>query len=435
MPEKMKIAMLGLKKIPPEFIIGAILATMVLLLGIYNTFYAQNITGSATYIQIQNNTITEINNTAVINETAGIPRCIIYGLSTCPHCNSLKKLFEENNIAYEFRDVYSSNDYKNDFIIIMMKTGLGPFVPTTIVLNRNNSVVAIVQGEIRDVKFWKNLLNHTSNGTATVYVVSATKVENKWVIDANATRIIQKAVLSSSNTGSSSNGGISNSIASANEEELFGLMTSMFVLALVDSVNPCAISTAMIISANAIALGFSGKKKYLPLTMFVLGVYTGYFIVGYFASILAYHNIFLSIVVAFAIMLIARDIHRFRAGKITEEITCNERECLPGFLSRVPKWLFPIALIGFGAIVSWSFMLCSAAPYILFVTLLSRTVTSEVVKIILIGVYCSIIVVPIILAGVASQFISKTILNIKKITAFRIIILIIISLIALSYLF
>ncbi|WFO76241.1 hypothetical protein J4526_05275 [Desulfurococcaceae archaeon MEX13E-LK6-19] len=427
--------MLNLRKIPPEFIIGAVLATLVLLLGIYNTLQAQNITGSATYIQIQNTTTSAINNTTIINETTNIPRCIIYGLSTCPHCNALKRFFDENNITCEFRDVYSSNDYKNDFMIIIMKARLGPYVPTTIVLDTNNSVVAIVQGEISNIKFWRNLLNRTSNGTATVYVVSATKVESKWIIDTNATKIIQEAVLSSSNAGSSSNGGASNNIAPANEEELFGLMTSMFVLALVDSVNPCAISTAMIISANAIALGFSGKKKYLPLVMFVLGVYIGYFIVGYFASILAYHNIFLSIVIAFAIMLIARDIHRFRVGKITEEITCDERECLPGFLSKVPKWLFPTALLGFGAIISWSFMLCSAAPYILFVTLLSRTVTSEAVKIILIGVYCSIIVIPIILAGVASQFISKTILNIKKITAFRIIILIIISLIALSYLF
>lgn len=400
------------RNIPGEIIVGLILAITVLIVGLYNTINQ----GLAT--QTHPNTI---------NKSTG-GKCIIYGESTCPACLSLKKFFDEHHIPYVFRDIIYSKKYSDDFYFIVSHAKLGPYVPTTLVLDENNNVTAIVQGVVTDLGFWEKLLRQKYSGNITVY-----SSEGVWTIGAEESKEIYRVAVESSRSamGSSTTGTTG---SNASSEIVFGLMTSLFFLALIDSINPCAISTAMIVSANAVAIGFTGKKKYLPVLLFATGVYAGYFIVGYFVSILALHNIFLSIVIAIAIMLIARDIHELRAGKISSEVSCGEKSCLPGFFSKTPSWLYPLLIIVFGVVVSWSFMLCSATPYILFVTLLSRTIMNEFAKIIFIAVYCSIIIVPIILAGVATQFISNTLLNIKKIVVLRVIVLLIIVLVALGYL-
>lgn len=408
----MKICRELVKSLPIEIVVGIVIALVVLFIGITNT--------------LNNTVLATINNETTINETSKytLPLCIIYGLTTCPYCTALKEFFMENNISYDFRDVYSSQDYKDDFMVIIVKSGLEPYVPTTVIVDKYGNVSAIVQGEIKDLSFWKKLLDTPSNGTAVVYVVSSNGVEDTWVIDRNATLAIREAVFSvEARAGESTV-----------SEELVPLITSMFILAFIDSINPCAISTSIIISANAVALGFTKKKRYLPTIAFVAGVYIGYFIVGYFTSILAYHNIFLAIVIAFAVILVSRDIYRLRKGEISNDIACDERECLPKILLKTPQQLYPIMMLGFGAAISWSFMLCSAAPYLLFVTLLAKTVENEAIKFLLIGIYCSIIVLPILLAGITSQHILKTLMNLRRIVVLRVMILSIIIVVALNYL-
>ncbi len=101
---------------------------------------------------------------------------IIYGTSSCPACSSLKQFFDTYGIPYEFREIYdcssgscSLTNYGKDLASILELTGLQPYIPDSIVIDRNGYITAVVQGSIQDKEFWIKLLNTTFKCQIPVY--------------------------------------------------------------------------------------------------------------------------------------------------------------------------------------------------------------------------------------------------------------------------
>ena len=134
-----------------------------------------------------------------------------------------------------------------------------------------------------------------------------------------------------------------------------------------------------------------------------------------------------------AIGFIVRDFIELRSGRELA-IECRERECLPEFLQKLPLWILPVGILVFGVVVSWTFMMCSAAPYIVFLTILSQSIASPYYRLLYILVYCLLIIVPLVIASIAPlAFLKKVSLTLKKIIVVRIAILSIITGMVLYY--
>jgi len=180
--------------------------------------------------------------------------------------------------------------------------------------------------------------------------------------------------------------------------DFVGLLWSLVVLASLDSVNPCAISMTASIALVASTTGVGGFRALVSPLSFVFGVYLGYVAVGFVASwILSFSSLILAFVVILAVVLAVMDI---REALSERALACRVGECQPSWLRLLPYRYAPLLLAASGCAVSWSFMLCSAAPYLVFLGLLARAGVELPLRAALIAIYCLIVVTPLILAAI-----------------------------------
>lgn len=214
--------------------------------------------------------------------------------------------------------------------------------------------------------------------------------------------------------------------------ELSQLIALLAVYASIDSLNLCAISTTAILSLYSATLNPSGFWRMALPGFFISGVYCGYVIVGLaLSSILAHYKILLAIVVALSIILLALDL---REALRSETAACRVGECLPSWVQKLSGWWLYVGAFIYGVLVSWSFMLCTAAPYLIFLGVISVHVGSMIVRVLLILLYCLLIIAPLVItAAVPIALVSNISLNLRKVILARSLALLVVILLGVYY--
>jgi len=212
------------------------------------------------------------------------------------------------------------------------------------------------------------------------------------------------------------------------------VLLSLLILASLDSINPCAISITATITLIASSLGFGGLRVLKMPLLFIVGVYLGYFVIGFMASwVLGLSRVLLALILVLAMILIALDL---REALSRRALMCKVGECLPSWLNIFSKQFSSFILVIFGVIVSWSFMMCSAAPYIIFLGILSSKVEFLVLRVVFIALYCLIIVTPLILVALAPLIVyEKLSISYRNLLLLRSMLLTIIVLLGVYYLY
>lgn len=315
------------------------------------------------------------------------PRIIVYGIDHCPSCISFKNFLESNGFNYEYRNLVN-NTYSREYLeITMLLTNSSDLemndiaIPLTIVYDVNGYPTAIVIGDLENRNLIEDLLSRIYSGEILVVTenrilrIRSRVLENKLRQLMNL--YVENNVLPPSN-----------------------FIPLMLGLALADSINPCAISTTILLTITSTAIGFINKKKYLPLLSFIAGVYIGYLLLGFLVSyIISLSNVLLLIILGMALAIIIKDLYELAKGKY-KGIECTDRNCLPSSISQLPIHIVPLALAGFGVIVSWTFMSCSAAPYFIFISYITMYVSNILARLFYLMIYCLIIVLPLIIVAV-----------------------------------
>ncbi len=357
-----------------------------------------------------------ISSSIVAGSVKGI--IIVYGRETCPACSSLEKFFEYNSIPFEFRSI-DNKKYFNEAFSIYKLAKLGGYIPISVVINYDGDIVAIVEGVVGDTGFWHELLSKNFNGSITVFKIGAGgKHVTELINNASTINNIKSVVLGHEIPSETTSTNINNAEPSYILGKLIGL-------ALVDSVNPCAISTAAFISLSAISMGLTSKRRYLISTLFIGGVYTGYLLTGIAVNLALLSKYLLPVVIAIAIFIIAKDLYGLRKGKEAISFSCKEgsRNPVPKFVMNVEKYKNPLIAFGAGIVISLTFMMCSAAPYFIFLSILSIEVKDLVLRALYVILYCIIIIIPIALAAFCATKIASKISSLEKILFIRSILL------------
>ncbi len=311
---------------------------------------------------------------------------VVYGIEMCGECRLMKEFFEENGISYEFRSLMNST-YSRDLnrIAGFLAKDLGGrpedyiIVPVNIVYSSSGEPIAIVIGYVGDRGFWEKVFSTSSSSIVYVYIADKRYSVNDQELYSFLIEI----------KGSHVSQGVSG----------YAILPFMIGLAAADSINPCAISTTVLLAVTSASIGFIGRSRYLLVSSFIAGVYLGYLLLGLLVSIIIQIFTYLLVVVlALALAVVIKDlVSTIRRKEIS--IECTGRECLPGFTSKLPRPLIPLGLLGFGIVVSWTFMSCSAAPYFIFLSYITMNVPDTGMRIFYMMLYCLIIIAPLILVS------------------------------------
>ncbi len=328
-------------------------------------------------------------------------KVVVYGLGFCGSCRDFMKFLDEHGISYEHRDLVNS-DYSLQFECLrgnlsrLLNVSKESIVePLTIIYDDSGYPVCIIVGDVEDIDFINRVLNSRYNGSVIVRLGSSVEV-----IKCREFIEYLHSLYQGGNTGYTGN-------RVFDPISFTGLMLG---LAVADSINPCAISTTALLAITATTVGFMGRRKYLLVASFIAGVYLGYLFLGYIVSIiLSLYNILLIIVLALALAIIVKDLVELARGGY-RGIECTGRECLPSFISKLPAHLIPPALVGFGMIVSWTFMSCSAAPYFIFLSYVSVYVDNVFMRLMYLMIYCLVIIAPLVIVSL---------IPIEKVIGFR----------------
>lgn len=363
---------------------------------------------------------------------------VIYGSVNCPYCRALHVFLLDNKYNVIFRDVGEYNN-REDFFNLVTILNLEPSVPLSIVFNKEGYITAIVVGAVLEKDFWNTLLNKEFKCRIEVYlgeykgIIKNIDIISKiHKIVLHTDKIVLPSYCSSTTSVTTTTSSINSSVSSTGNPG--SLLVQMFVLASIDSINPCAISTTVLLAIMAVSMGFTGSRKYIPVIAFIIGVYLGYVIAGYIISIvITLSRLFMYIILFLALGIIVKDaIDLYRGENVN--IECKRQECVPKVITRLPKPILPLGILVFGIVVSWTFMMCSAAPYIFFLTYIAKVVEEISTRTMYVLAYCAIVVIPLVIAGVAPfAFIKRIGLTLKKILIVRIIVFAIIASILLYY--
>ena len=336
---------------------------------------------------------------------------VIYGSHLCPACSSLEKFFDEQGFPHVFRDVSLNESYANDFYRIVSIAKLDVAVPTSAVVV-NGRVTALVQGAILDVEFWRELLNGTLAGKDKVYVfyftpegkVSIRFLENKTLIDELNSIVVKGSIIHEVNVGLE-----------------IGILPVLLSLAIADSINPCAIVFLAIIITS---IAFTSKaRKYATALAYVLGVYATYFAIGIGLSFILSISRFLLIAVAvFGYSFVIFGLLPAKVKWLNNASSSLRRKML---VKMVTKYSVPISF-SIGSITAITFMMCSSAPYFVFLAFLNKKVVEFYSKIPYIALYNAIIIIPLILTALASSYVADKVSG-KYVRILRDVLIIIVS--------
>ena len=335
---------------------------------------------------------------------------IVYGSHLCPACKSLESFFKEQGIPYVFRDVSLNESYANDLYRIVSIAKLEAAVPTSAVMV-NGRVVALVQGAILNADFWKNILNNkVSEGKVYIYYVVPGRGVNVKFLENKSLINSLNNVVTGGNIVSEGNIGLGLSV-----------LPVLFSLAIADSINPCAIVFLAIIITS---IAFTSKaRRYAIALAYVLGVYSTYFTIGVGLSFILSTSKYLLIAVAiFGYSFVILGFLPAKSKWLSNISSSLKKKML---VKMITKYSIPISYI-IGSLMAITFMMCSSAPYFIFLAFLNRNVTSFHSKITYVALYNTVIVTPLILTALASSYIADKISG-KHIRIARDILLLVVS--------
>jgi len=315
---------------------------------------------------------------------------VVYGSYLCPACMSLKKFFDHEGLSYVFLDLVENMEYASLFYELVSSVGLEAYVPTSVVIYEGR-VVAVVQGAILDRVFWLSLINGSLVEENTLQIwylvdagVSVKKVANEATIG-TVNSIVLKSVGAHEEIG----------------EACFGIVFPVLIsLALADSLNPCAMVFLAIIVTS---IAFTSKvRKYATALAYVFGVYTSYFLVGVgVSSILEVSRFLLVVVAILGYGIVLFNIFSSKTGLLRGFADSLKRKII---VKMVSEYSIPLSFI-VGCLMAVTFMMCSSAPYFVFLAYLSKNVKIIYEKIAYIAIYNIVIIIPLILTAIASAYV------------------------------
>ncbi len=336
---------------------------------------------------------------------------VVYGSHLCPACMSLKKFLGNEGLPYVFLDLVKNKKYASLFYELVSTVGLEAAVPTSAVIYEGR-VVAVVQGAILDKEFWLSLINGSlaKENSLQVWYPTAAGVSVKEITNKTIIETVNSIVLESTSTHEE--------IGEASFGMVFPVLLS---LAVADSLNPCAMVFLAIIVTS---IAFTSKaKKYATALAYVLGVYISYFLIGMGVSLILEASRFLLVAVAV-----------FGYGFVLFNMFSSKTSLLRGFtdslkrkmvVKMVSEYSIPLSFI-VGGLMAITFMMCSSAPYFIFLAYLSKNVKLLYEKIAYIAIYNAVIIVPLILTAAASTYITNYVSK-KHVTTVRNILIITVS--------
>ena len=218
------------------------------------------------------------------------------------------------------------------------------------------------------------------------------------------------------------------------ELEYVTLLVTLLLLASLDSINPCAMSMTAAVTLASSSLGLGGSRALRYPFSFILGVYLGYVLLGFIASwILRLSPILLLLAIVAALILALLDL---REAFSERALACRVGECAPPWFRVLPHPSTLVLLAVSGALVSWSFMLCSAAPYLVFLSILSQSVEHPILRLPFILLYCLVVVAPLVVIAIAPLLLLERVaVSYRVISLVRAFTLIIVALIGSYYMF
>lgn len=281
------------------------------------------------------------------NVNYNINKVVVYGSYLCPTCRSYVEWLKGLGLSIEFRETVGYDGNRTQLVSLMNLLDLTAAEAEIIavVLSEMGEPIAVVIGEVYDENLWIELSKAKFNGTI-------------LIVHSNGL----KSLISSEELASSIKSIVLGGSApiAPRIEPITSLLIESAALGLLMAVNPCAISTLLLLTFSASA-GIGGLKSRKLTYVFIAGVFTGYNALGLASSYILYYlksSIALYLVLAFAALVISVDLVNLAKGS-RGLIACYERECIPGKLHTLPKLLVPIGVYLIGASASLSFTGCA----------------------------------------------------------------------------
>jgi len=336
---------------------------------------------------------------------------VVYGSQMCPACTSLKNFLDNEGLPYVFLDLVENREYASLFYELISTVGLKAYVPTSAVIC-GGRVVAVVQGAILDREFWLSLISGSlaKENTLQIWYFTETGLSVKEVTNKTIIETVNSIVLETA----------------SNHEEAgeagFGMVFPVLLsLAVADSLNPCAMVFLAIIVTS---IAFTSKaRKYATALAYVLGVYTSYFLIGMGVSFVLELSRFLLVAVAiFGYGFVLFNMFSSKTGLLRGFADSLKRKII---VKMVSEYSIPLSFI-VGGLMAITFMMCSSAPYFVFLAYLSKNVKLFYEKIAYIAIYNAVIIVPLILTAVASTYVTNYVSR-KHVTTIRNILIITVS--------
>lgn len=181
-------------------------------------------------------------------------------------------------------------------------------------------------------------------------------------------------------------------------------LRAIFLAAIADSINPCAIMVLIILLSSLIVYQKDNKKKIiLTAFAFILAVYLTYFLIGLgLASIVATAKISNTITMIVGVIAIIiglaniKDAFFYRKGDWAIEIPQAWRTKLTKILLRVTS---PVGAFLSGGIVTMFELPCTGGPYLFGISLISHA-SSLGERIALLGFYNLVFILPLIIIAI-----------------------------------
>ncbi len=365
----------------------------------------------------------------------------------CPHCKALKSfLYKEYGSEHVvLADIADNENFERLYQVCAVYYRLGKNLcgtPLTIVL-KDGKVIAIVLGEVRNTKFWNNIICNKSSiilntlekmnmsienvsyseeciipvflgdellGLVAVKNISIFSVavapqyfKRLGITAIPAPNEISKQISMTLNTEAKEvTPGITSPQPSPDVLYMFFLM---IILALADSVNPCTlyIYTLLLIASALTASSFGGETKKLTRKAilrngmaFISAVYVGYTAMG-LGILLAFRTTSLNRFFSENEWILSVIAIAFGLWTIISTLMGKSRVIAKGFVYDFISRAANSSILSFvlGLILSFTLLPCSAGPYAVFLAKISGL--TLILSLTFIVLYNMVFVIPLIL--------------------------------------
>ena len=334
---------------------------------------------------------------AILGQVIAQPvRFYVYGKRTCPACRELKKVLYsmvgEGSVV--FYDLLDNRTYIDELLKIYNMSGLGePYVPLTVLIV-DGRVRAIVSG-FRGEAYWEQVVELAEQIDG---ILLDSGTEMRMVVNRTLEEEVKRIVFHGEV--------VSRSHATVGA---LAILPPLLSAAAADSVNPCTFSvfTALLL----ITVSLSGRRRALGVGLaFIAAVFTAYYLLGLgLIRAMEYIPYLKYFVTALAFGVGALSIVSGYGGEFKSPLPRRFRGVVERMIERSVNPL-SAALAGF--VVSLTLLPCTSGPYLVATALLSR-LRDAWLRYLLLGVYNTIFVLPLVVILLAVTFLSLRLRRLK----------------------